>query len=248
MKQLKDAYSNWQRKPTRANMMDALQAAQPIIDMAIRSYVGNQDPVARSHARILAMRAIKNYDPGKKTQLRTYMLTQLQPLRRLAAKRRFVSHIPEQAQYEMSGIRDAEAELTDELGREPSDLELADRTGMSMKRIKYLRGLQAPQAESVFGAEGPPQESVPNPMDDWQDYVYHDLSPTDQKIFEWRTGYNKKPVLGVSDIARKLNLSAGRVTQRANNIAVKLAEGLSLGRQSGSEVPGQSQLRSPIRG
>lgn len=239
MKQLQDAYANWQKQPTNANMMYALQAAQPVIDMALKSYVGSRDPVAISRARILVLRALKSYNPQKGTQLRTYLLNQLQPLRRLAAKRRFVAHIPEQAQYNMSGLREAEADLTDELGREPTDIELADRTGMSMKRIKHLRSMVVPQAEGMFGPEGPPEIDMPDSMQDWQDYVYYDLSPTDRKIFEWRTGYNKKPTLGVSDIAKRLNMSAGRVTQRANKIAVKLEEGLSLGRQrTGQEIPG----------
>jgi DNA-directed RNA polymerase specialized sigma subunit len=236
--QLKDAYTAWKKQPTRPNMMHALQASQPIIEMALRSYVGSKDPVAISHARILAMRAIKSYDPQRGTQLRTHMLTQLQPLRRLAAKRRFVSHIPEQAQYDMSGLREAEADLTDELGREPTEAELADKTGLSMKRLRYLRQMAVPTAESSF-AEEALQTDAPNPMNDWQDYVYYDLSPTDKKIFEWRTGYNKKPTLGVSEIAKKLNMSAGRVTQRANNIAIRLEEGLSLGPKPGQEVPGQ---------
>ena len=230
MKRLNEAYAGWQKQPSNVNMMRALQAAQPTIDMALRSYVGHRDPVALSQAKLLALRAMKGYDPRRGTQLRTHLLTQLQPLRRLAAKRRFVSNIPEQAQYDMSGIKDAEADLAEDLGREPTEAELADKTGLSLKRIQHIRKMVVPQAESMFGVEGPPESDVPSSMQDWQDYVYHDLSPTDKKIFEWRTGYNKKPTLGVSDIAGKLNLSAGRVTQRANNIAVKLEEGLDIGR------------------
>lgn len=233
MKQLMIAHEAWKRDPSQANLMHVLQASQPIINMAIKSYVGNQDPVAISHARILAMRAIKSYDPKRGTQLRTHLLTQLQPLRRLAAKRRFIVNVPEQVQYDMSGLREAEADLTDELGREPSESEVADRTGLAIKRLRHIRGMAIPQAESAFGPEGPPQTQQSNIMNDWQDYVYYDLSQTDKKIFEWRTGYNGKATLGVSDIARKLGMSAGAVTQRANKTAVKLEEGLDLGRKFG---------------
>ena len=233
MKQLKIAYEAWHKDPSQANLMHALQASQQIINTALRSYVGNQDPVAISHARILALRAIKSYDASRGTQLRTHMLTQLQPLRRLAAKRRFVVNIPEQVQYDMSGLREAEADLTEELGREPSESEIADRTGLAIKRLRHIPGMAIPQAEGAFGVEGPPQVQQPNPMDDWQDYVYYDMSQTDKKIFEWRTGYNGKPTLGVSDIARKLGMSAGAVTQRANKTAIKLEEGLNLGKKFG---------------
>lgn len=230
MKQLMDSYSAWKKDQTQASLMGTLQAAQPIINTALQTYVGSKDPVAISHARILALRAIKSYDSNRGTQLRTHMLTQMQPLRRLAAQRRFVTHVPEQVQYDLSGIREAEADLSDELGREPTEIELADHTGFSVKRLKHLRQFSIAQPESMFGVEGPPQSEEHNPMDDWRDYVYHDLGPTDQKIFEWRTGYNGKPQLGVSDIAKRLGLSAGRVTQRANDISTRLEEGLSVGR------------------
>lgn len=231
MKQMMEAYDQWKKKPTRSGMAHVLQSAKPVIDMAIRSYVGAQDPVAYSQAKLLAMKAIKAYDPSKGTKLRTHMLTQLQPLRRLAAKRRFVSHVPEQIQYDMSGLTQAEADLTDEFGREPTEAEVSDRTGLNIKRIKKIRQMSVPQHESSFGQEGPPQVDEHKPMDEWQDYVYYDLSPADKKIFEWRTGYNGKPVLGVSEISKKLNMSAPRVTQRANNISIKLEEGLDFVRR-----------------
>lgn len=229
MKKLQEAYTNWSKDPTTPNMMHALQAAQPVIDMAVRSYVGNNDPVTISRARLLTLKALRSYDPKRGTQLRTHLLTQLQPLKRLAAQRRFVAHVPEQVQYDMTGLRDAEANLTEELGREPSDAEISDRTGLSMLRIRKIRKMAMPMPESVFGQEGPPESEEANPMNDWQDYVYHDLGPVDQKIFEWRTGYNGRPQLGVSEISKKLGLSAGRVTQRANMISGKLEEGLKVG-------------------
>lgn len=223
------AYDYWRKSPTQQNMLKVLQEVKPILDMAIRSYVGSQDPVAYSHAKLLAIKAIRNYDPSKKTQLRTHLLTQLQPLKRLAAKRRFVTHIPEQAQYDMSGLGQAEADLTFELGREPTEEELSDRTGLHLKRIKKLRALVAPTSESAFEEGSTPQTEEYNPMNDWQDYVYHDLNPTDKKIFEWRTGYNGKPIRGVQEVSKELNISSARVTQRANDIAKKLEEGINVG-------------------
>lgn len=230
MKQMMDAYQAWRKKPSPQAASAFVRAARPVIDMAVRSYVGYSDPVAYSQAKLLALKAMKSYDPRKNTQLRTHMLTQMQPLRRLSAKRRFVAHIPERVQYDMSGLKEAQAELTNELGRDPTDIELADKSGMSLKRIKHMRKFSVSTPESTMDLDKGIVTDERGPMDEWQDYVYYDLSPTDKKIYEWRTGYNGNKVLGVGEIAKKLNLSSGRVTQRANDIAMKLEEGLSLGK------------------
>jgi DNA-directed RNA polymerase specialized sigma subunit len=56
--------------------------------------------------------------------------------------------------------------------------------------------------------------------------VYHELTPTDRKIFEWRTGYNGVKKLQAQQIAKKLGVSAGAVSQRTSKIADRLAQGM----------------------
>ena len=229
---LDQAYEAWSEKDDPDTRKKLFEAARPTIDNSIKTYVGGTDPSARSHARNLAYQAFKKYDPKKGAKLRTHLMIQLQPLRRFAARRRHLTHIPEKVQYEMSGIAEAEAALADRLGREPTEEEVADRTGISVKRLKKIRKYgNGVVSESMRRTdEGAPlQDAVveDNPMDRWMDYVYHDLSPVDKKILEWRTGYNGKPVLKNSDIAKKLRLTPGAVSQRAKKISQQLEEGLN---------------------
>ena len=48
--------------------------------------------------------------------------------------------MPEQVGLHINTVRIAENELSDKLGRAPSDVELSDHTAIPIKRLKYIRG------------------------------------------------------------------------------------------------------------
>lgn len=232
MDNLTTAFDAW-NKSGKKDIAPAIAAADTVIRTALKSYVGRDDPIAYSHAKVLTSRAFKSFDPTRHTQLRTHLLTQLQPLRRFAAERRFVVKVPEQVQYDMTRFRETMTDLSDELGRPPSDSEMADKTGFSMSRIGSLKRFTVPVSESTKANETEGREIVVtpkrDPMEDWMDYIYHDLGPVDQKIFEWRTGYNKSTIRGVVEIAKDLGISAAAVTQRANKISSMLEQRFTSG-------------------
>ena len=72
------------------------------------------------------------------------------------------------------------------------------------------------------GVQQPDKEAI------WADYVYYDLDPIDQKIFEWRTGRNGQKVLTVTEIAKRLKMSPASVSQRAKRISQLLASGVEV--------------------
>lgn len=58
---------------------------------------------------------------------------------------------------------------------------------------------------------------------DYYEYVYNSVSPLDQKIMEWTSGYKGKE-LSNNQIASKLHLSAGAVSQRKARIQELLGQ------------------------
>jgi DNA-directed RNA polymerase specialized sigma subunit len=149
------------------------------------------------------------------------MLSYMQQLKRTAADARSEIRIPEAMQYDAKRMQDAEGELQEKLDRDPSDAELSDHLSMPLKRIGRLRRLRPGSVYSGAFLEQQDQPEVEDTSgeDMWQDFVYHDLPATDKLIFEHRTGYNGKPVLGVAQLARKLGISPGMISRRAAGIA-----------------------------
>lgn len=230
---MEQAYEKWKKEQTPANMGELLTASRPVLDTAIKSY-GRGNQALLPSARRLAVDAFKTYDPSKGAKLQTHLMTQLQPLRRKAREAENVVNVPERVSADLYRLDQSNQALTDQLGREPSDRELADHTGLSMKRIGHVRTFQGTEtAESqLVDPEGGvfyPGTEQPDPDRILIEYVHHDLDPVDQKILEWSTGLYGKDQLQKQEIANRLGLSPGAVSQRAAKIAKRLAELKSAG-------------------
>jgi DNA-directed RNA polymerase specialized sigma subunit len=230
---MEKAFEAWKKSPTPESLGALLDKADPVIQSAITSY-GSGDKSLRGEAKALAIEAFGKFDPTKGAKLNTHLMNQLQPLRRTAQAYRRIVHVPERVDNDMNKLFEAEKGFSDEYGRDPSDSELADKLGVSQKRVRHVRKFAIPTVpESAFDAKDDeddesdnlPGVSAPDPQKIWMDYVYHDLGEIDKKILEWKTGKYGHSVLPTMEIARRLNISSGAVSQRAAKIAAKLNEG-----------------------
>jgi len=219
------SYEVWRKVPTKENAAVLLNDLKPVIEGAVKSY-GAGDPTLRTRAKILAMQAVKGYDPSRGTQLNTYMMGQMQSLNRIARQRRTMSHVPENVYLNRRALEQAAAEYREKYGRDPSDKSLADMTGITVNQIKRSRQGQAtlPQSRSISDKGDTTIEAPRDYLDVWTDYVYNDLDDIDRKIFEGVSGYNGAPIRSKKDIAKELKLSPAAVSYRVGKITSKLEE------------------------
>lgn len=230
-----DAFNAWKVDPTPATRTQMLTTVNPVIDTAIRSY-GNASPTLRSRAKQMTLTALDTYDPSK-GRLKTHLISQLQGLRRHAAREQNIISIPEQVGLDQAWLRTAETELADDLGRDPSDAEIADKTGISRKRMTYIRQFRGAVAESGAMNQSPDGEDFSEPAsrglgkDDegeaWLDFVYTDLGPTDRVIMDYTLGRNGSPRLALQEIARRLGITPSAASQRAAKIQRMIDERLT---------------------
>jgi len=221
-------YSQWQKKRTPDSNTQLLKTVQPIIDTALSSYAGAAPSQSmRSRAKLMALKAMESYDPNK-GNVKTHLLSQMQSLRRAAARENNIISIPEQVGLDFQRLAESENEIRDRLGRDPTDDELADATGLSTRRIQKIRAFHQPVAESATMAEtdeeafgGDVASTVPGANkahDAWLNFVYEDLGPTDRLIMDMTLGRNGKRRTSSQQIAQRLRLSPGAVSQRAAKI------------------------------
>jgi DNA-directed RNA polymerase specialized sigma subunit len=223
-------YPQWQKQQTPELNTRLMGTIQPIVDTAVSSYAGsNASPTIKNKARLMALKALQTYDP-QRGNVKTHLLSQLQSLRRLSAKEQNIISLPEQVGLDFQRLSAAENELRDGLSRDPTDDELADATGLSTRRIKKIRGFNQPIAEGMTALQSGDSEdaantdiasSLPNytkHTDAWIDFVYGDLSPTDKLVMDMTLGRNGRRKASTQDIARRLNISPGAVSQRAAKI------------------------------
>lgn len=223
-------YPDWQKNQTPEMNTKILGTIQPIIDTAVNSYVGQSaSPVIKNRARLMALKALHSYSPDR-GNVKTHLLSQMQSLRRLKAKEQNIISIPEQVGLDFQRLTAAENELRDQLSRDPTDDEIADTTGISIRRIKKIRNFNQPISEGMTVAQIGNSEDAANTdiastlpnytkhTDAWLDFVYGDLTPTDKLIMDMTLGRNGRRPASTQDIARRLNITPGAVSQRAAKI------------------------------
>jgi len=228
-------FTAWKQKATPQTRSELLRAVDPVIRSGIKSYGGPSrgSPNLRSQARQLALQSFDTYDPHRGT-LKSHVLSNLRRLQRTGAQEAQIIRIPERVAMERKHLGESEEELRFKLGREPSDGEIADHTGLSMKRIGYIRQARPVGAESQIEDASDdasmPASTIPGvdrTKTAWEGFVYHDLDPTNQAIFDMTLGRHGRKRQPTGEIARKLGITPGAVSQRAAKIQRMLDERFS---------------------
>ena len=230
-----DLYNAWKANPGPTTNSAILKAAQPIIEAAIKSYgAGDRSPLLIGRARRMVLEALPIYDPTK-GPLKIHLANRLRGLQRAFVQQNQIISIPEQVRLDQHHLFKAENELRDSLGRDPTDEELADYTGLSMKRLAYIRKAQEGMPEGVMERVTDEGDDLYDPAvadsddDSWKLFVYSSLSPQDRLIMEYTLGMNNKKKLSAVEIARKLGVTPAAISQRKSRIQKMLNERQSLG-------------------
>ena len=224
-----EAYDSWKEMPSDSNVSNLLKELEPTITGALRSYVNGDDRL-KSKASIIALNAAKSYDPKQGVKLNTFVFNHLKGLNRINAERSNVVHIPESVLLDKNKLFKQEQQLEENLGRPPTTDELADHTGISSRRIEKLRlgTVFAPESQMLNEKGDSFFTNKSDSQNVWVDYMYHDMDPTDKKIFEWSTGYRGSEKMKKKDIADRLGISAPAVSSRINRIVKKLEKGYDI--------------------
>lgn len=216
-----EPYRLWMNDPTPQTSGSMLKALQPAMDRGIRAHVGkNIGVTTRSHARRITLQALRTYDPNR-AALQTHVINHLQGLKRVQRQQSHVLKTPERVMLDRGRLEDATVTLEDRIGREPSTLELADFTGLSTKRIEYIRLFRSPVSQSAFSARAGAggevsgySPAVQQESDAWVRAVHMDLNPINQQILEWTLGLYGSSAMSNNAIAKRLKMTPGAVTQR----------------------------------
>ncbi len=226
---LQDAYDIWKKNDFSPEYTgNFLGTAQPVIDKAITSFGGGQKDVLSSYAKTLAIDAAKKYDPSHGTKLSNFLFAQMQPMQREYQARTHSLHVPELARQQLTQLDQTEQELAHELGRNPSDIEIAEKASISVPRLHYIRKHygQMEMPEGIWDAEKSEfiyaGTETQDPQDVIIEYVYHDSDNIDKQIMQYKGGLWNNPVLSTNEIAKKLGISSAAVSQRSARIDARL--------------------------
>lgn len=226
--QYTDVYTAWKTNNDETTRDNLLTAISPFIEKNIRGIPGGDPNYLSIRGKILAMNALEKYDP-EQSALETYLNHQLMPLRRTSRQQMNMLGLPDRLLLAGRDLDNVEIELTDELGRMPTTLELADRLSMSTKQIERIRrmgharnsGSQlTPDEEGQTGGSEAVMRQLP---DEYRHtFVLSALrnDPKSALIYEHDQQLHGRQQLSTAELAQKLGLSPGAISQRRNRIDV----------------------------
>ena len=218
-------YETWQADQTPLGNSNILKAVNPIIQKGISAHVGQSNPLIISRARQISLEGLRNYDRSR-SRLQTHLMNRLQSLKRAQRQMGQVVSAPERIMLDRANLQQYNQELMDELGRDPTDAELTNRTGFSSRRIKKVRSWQPSMTEgkldSIDSGIMPGMAPDRRAQDAWIQLVYDDMPALDQQIMEYTLGLNGRKPLSNQEIAAKLNRSPGAISQRKQRIQAAL--------------------------
>lgn len=167
--------------------------------------------------------ALQNYDPNRGAALNTHITHQLKKAQRFITTYQNPGRIPENRIYRIRELQDAEQILDDKLGRSPTQLELSDRLKWSPRQVGVLQK-EIRKARPTGQFESDPSTYVPSRQKEIMRLLPYDLSGDEKVVFEHLYGIGGKEKLGPGAIAKKMKMSAPKVSRLKRSIADKYAK------------------------
>lgn len=162
--------------------------------------------------------AIDNYDPTKGASLGTHIFNYLQKTSRYHNTYAFVVRSSEEVFGQVSPVKQAEQELSELLGREPSNSEMSEKLHMDEKQVARIRN-QIRDVKSQVDFDLKEKSTV---VDDYVDFVRKfELTPQEQFVFDHTTGYMGMEKKKAGQIAKDMNVSPAQISHIKSKISTK---------------------------
>jgi RNA polymerase primary sigma factor len=198
-----------------------------------------------SEGNVGLMTAVDRFDPAKGAKLSTYASWWIrQSIKRALSNQGKTIRLPVHLGDKILKMRRVALQMSEELGREPTDDELAEEIGIASGKVSQLKtvsirpaSLDAPISEdelTEFG-ESVADEAAGTPFELLRDKDLHNevggllegLDDREKKIISQRFGFDGGERKTLQEVGRRLGVSRERIRQLENIALTKLRRALS---------------------